>query len=331
MCIVTFALAVDFLFSETAVRADEPPDAQAGITSSELALRAPFAIPRASFFYAALDVPRFEGAILLPQRGGVIRLSHSRALSKESNKQSGIKNSFEGIFHELAVLDAAHGLTRHIEVGGRVRLDGWDEHKDTFYLFDDEGTPIVRDEYLPIYQIGASKRHVNVSDVALRTKLGILQRESESGAQALSLLLSIKLPVGRPRDLTNAGTREVNATFLGSAEFGRAMLHANLGVGKPLGSQNLFIREADIELDTFVHGAVGMNWALKENLSLGVQLEANTSAFKDVDFLDGDPITLFVGLRKRFGRYLVEGGAGSGLDHSKSYRYLAHLALSWTY
>ena len=97
-------------------------------------------------------------------------------------------------------------------------------------------------------------------------------------------------------------------------------LHANLGVTVPLGTQNLFEPEADIELNPFVQGALGATFPLPLELAVGLQLEANSTAFHEVEFLDKPPFTFTLGLRRFFGKFVLEAGGGVGLDWSSAYQ-----------
>jgi hypothetical protein len=99
----------------------------------------------------------------------------------------------------------------------------------------------------------------------------------------------------------------------------------------PIGEQNLFVESADVELDPFVHGGVAAAIVVCDDLATIVQVEANTTAFRDVPFLSGPPVTLFAGLRKLFGNFVLEGGAGVGLIQASSYDYAFSLALGYLF
>ncbi len=278
---------------------------------------------RNSFFYAALEVPPLETARILPAGSTYARLDSTHTGSQETRRGLGKQNRFDGLFHQWLALDVSRGILPGVEAGARFTLAGWDESKDRFFLFDRRRRPLVRFENTVIQGTGPSQRHFNLADVVLHGK-GTL---SESAAGDLALAVSAKLPVGRPHDLINAGTYDLNFTLLGTREVGRFTLHANLGVGIPLGTQNLFIPQDHVGLDPFVHGGVALNARVKKDLSVGIQVEANSSAFGDVPFLDGTPVTTTLGVRKISGDWIFEGGGGVGLAHRASSDYTVFIAV----
>ncbi len=71
----------------------------------------------------------------------------------------------------------------------------------------------------------------------------------------------------------------------------------------------------------FFYCGLGVTWRALESTSVLLQLEGNTSAFKDVEFLAGGPLTVFAGVRQAFGDFFVEVGAGAGLLPDSSYDF----------
>ncbi|MFQ5749092.1 MAG: hypothetical protein ACE5H3_06500, partial [Planctomycetota bacterium] len=262
-------------------------------------------------------------ARILPPGSTYARLDSTHTGSQETGRVFGRHNRFDGLFHQWFALDVSRGIRSGWEAGARFTLAGWDESKDRFFLFDRKRRPLVRFENTVIQGTGPSRRHFNLADVVLHGK-GTL---SEGSSGDLALAVSARLPVGRPRDLINAGTYDLNFTLLGTREVGRFTLHANLGAGIPLGPQNLFIPQDDIDLDPFVHGGVALNARVKKDLSVGIQVEANSSAFGDVPFRDGTPVTTTLGVRKISGGWIFEGGGGVGLTSRSSSDYTIFVAV----
>lgn len=289
--------------------------------ASEALLRAPFPAPRASFFHAALDVPPLASAKTLPAGAVVGRFSSTGTHSYEKRSIDGIENHFDGAFRELFAAEGVFGLADGFELSVRSAFGGWDEHRDNFDLFDENGDFIVSDEDAHL-EGKATKRHDNVTSVFLRGKL--LFFEGEGGDAATSGQLSLKIPVAPDRDLSNAGTYDVNAAILETVRCGDVTFHANAGAGVPLGDETLFEDDADVELNPFLHGGIAVDWAVTGDFVLGLQFEANTSAFRDVEFLEGPAISSFAGARKFFGDgFWVEMGGGLGLASESTYE--------WTY
>jgi hypothetical protein len=285
---------------------------------------APFSIPRASYFYAALDVPPLESAQTLSPSSFYLRLrtTHARSYSKE--RIDYIPNSFEGLYHEWLAFDASWGIAKDWEVGMWLPLVGWDEIQDRFHIFDDSGNAIVRNEAAQISGAEASRRHDNFSVLGLRAKRMLLHNATHGYDLAASMQL--KIPIGRPRDLTNAGTWDLVCTMLATIPEPWGAIHANLGVTFPLGGQNLFIPEANVTLNPFVHAGIAADFAVSQQWTVGVQLEANSDSFGDVAFLRGVPVTGVAGARWLHGKYVLEFGAGTGFDWHTSYQWLAFLS-----
>jgi hypothetical protein len=297
--------------------------------AKELILTAPFSVPRLSFFHATLEVPPLETALLLPQGDLYLRVTTSHASSVKEQNINGIKSHLNGLFHEWVALDASLGVFSRLEISGRIVVSGWDEQADKLQILDNNGYPIVRYEALDYYGIGVSGRNSNISKTVLQAKT--LLFSSETPTFDLSLASSVKIPIGRARNLANAGTTDLNFFVLGSLFLNPLTLHANAGIGVPLGKQNLFVEEAGVDLNHFFHAGVGANWQINEGLAMGIQMEGNTTAFRDVPFLDYPAVTLFAGFRKLFGNIVVEGGVGTGLVRKGSYTYEYNLSVGYQF
>jgi hypothetical protein len=284
-------------------------------------LRSPFSEARANFFHAALEVPPLESADALPRGTLYVRLRAMTSRSNEETRGALKKDDFDGQYEEFGALVATWAPWERFEVTARAVYAGWDEKQDRFRLYDGAGTPIVTGESRKLLGIGATHRHANLSVFGVGAKWQFLQ--SEAGEAAVSL--SAKIPFGRDHDLTHAGTTDVALALLAGRTFGWGTLHAQLGVTVPFGEQNLFEDEADVDLNPFAFAAVGAVVPLSETWAVGMQLEANASAFRDVEFLDGTAVTAVVGVRKLFGRFVAEAGGGGGFDWSSSYQFMAFM------
>lgn len=320
-----------FLAPVTAALA-ETEESTAHDENRQMLLRAPFSVPRASFFHAALEVPPLESARPLAQGTLLVRLRDAQARSNwEWPNRVGLRTtSFDGIYHEWGALDLAWGAVERIELGARGVYAGWDEHRDRFNLFDRSGQPLVFGEDQKILGKGATSRHENPSVLGVKVK-GLLVDAGDHGFD-LALAASAKFPVGPVRDLTAGGTTDLAFTLLGRLPVSWGALHASLGGTVPFGEQRLFVRSAGIDLEPFLHGAVGATWVVTESIALGLQLEANTSAFREVDVLERAPVTTVFGFRKALLDHLIlEGGAGTGLFWRQSYQWLLFTSMAYEF
>ncbi|MFQ5503720.1 MAG: hypothetical protein ACE5F1_02860 [Planctomycetota bacterium] len=290
--------------------------------AGELLLTAPFAAPRQSFFHAALLVPPMETARLLDPAAVYLRWSSNHSHSQERSRSGGIESLFDSEFHEWTAAELRWGALPGLELSLRSAVGGWDEVEDRFDLRDSSNKPIVRFEDA-LLRGEASRRHTNLTRVDLGARAAIL----DLGASSTSAGVTWKLPVARVRDLSNAGTHDLALTLFESLDLGAVVLQGNAGIVVPLTDQKLFIPEARIDLDRFWQSAIGANWRLAPDLALGLQVEANSSAFRSVPFLRRTPVTVVGGIRKLSGKLVLEAGAGAGLDTESSYGYAFFLSV----
>jgi hypothetical protein len=298
--------------------AEEPPP--------DDVMRAPFSVSHLSFFHSALEIPPLETAVTLPPDAFQLRLRSTWAQSLDGGVENGVDQRFAGVFNQWLVTDASWGLDDGLQLGGRVKYGGWKDSRDSFLVFDESGEPIVFGEDEIILGEGATSRHSGFTDLVLYAR----QTLSSEFETDLAGLMSVKVPIASKRDLSNAGTYDVNLGLLRTQVSGATTWHANAGVGAPLGDQTLFTDEADVDLDPWIYAGLGVTWLLRDDLAWGIQLEGNTSAFSEVDFLDGSPLTMFTGLRKAYGPWALEGGVGTGFN-DQSYDWVAHLGATLRY
>ena len=80
-------------------------------------------------------------------------------------------------------------------------------------------------------------------------------------------------------------------------------------------------------LSPFAFAGLGFTWRVNDGLAVGVQVEGNTTAFRDVDFLHRDPASAVLGLRTLWGPLVLETGLGAGFDWSSSYQWMGFLSI----
>ena len=306
-------------------------------------LMAPLASHRGSFFYAALGVPMLESAETLPAHTGYLRLrtdyaysSRGPTMGNDQRRRQYVQETFRsgktprdifsGLYDTWLAVEGTYGLLPWLEVGARAAYGGWYEHEDTFYLFDREGRPLVRFEDRDIKGEGASGRQDDISDAVLSAKARLLRSGDASLMNTLSVGASVKLPMAAGRNLEDAGTTDFALRLLDSLDAGPFSVHVNVAGVVPAGSQNLFIKEDDVSLDPFLAGGLGVTWRATDTLAFDVQAEGNTSAFRDVRFLDGNVLTVTAGARKLIGSYVLEAGFGKGCTEV-SYDWSGFLAV----
>ena len=291
-------------------------------------LRAPFGVPRPSFFHAALLVPELQPAAT--QQAGTLltEVGSYHADAKSTRTFEGVTSSFAGAYHEWIAAELHWGALPRVELSFRTAVAGWDEVLDHFTLRDAGGNLIVRDEER-LKEGEASQRHENVARVDLGAKFQLLGGDDATATTAIAG--GLKLPVARPGDLTSSGTYDVAATLLETVRLGAWTLHANGGGVWPLGGQTLFHADEGIKLDPFAQGALGANLQVDPLMALDLQLQANTSAFRDVPFLKQGPITAVFGARRWFGPTSVEVAVGHGFDHESSDVWEAFFTFAWIF
>ena len=307
-------------------------------------LFAPFASQRANFLHAALGIPRLETAFVLPPKTWYARLgtdhSHSEKgphvsgsfLTEEVSKGNDVPDYYLGRYHRWIALELTRGIGYRTEIHARAAYAGWDEHNDHFYFFSDEGIPLVEGEERNVYGIGATGRDGDIADVVLQSKTKLYEVIRSDSRHCISLAASVKLPLGQPNNLVDAGTVDPGLRLLATSVMGEFALHLNAGGVVPLGEQNLFVEEADIDLDPMFVWGGGLIWVPTASIACGVQLEGNTSAFGDIPFLKGDPVTVLAGFRKLTSKnYVIEGGMGTGFDTDTAYTWSFFFSLGKTF
>ena len=332
LCVVFIGLIV------SGVTAGDQQDARTTLLS------APFASQRANFLHAALGIPRLETAFVLPPETWYARLgtdhSHSEKgphvsgsyLYREVGKGRGVPDSYLGHYHRWIAFELTRGIGFRTEVHARAGCAGWDEHNDHFYFFNPEGTPLVEGEYRDVYGIGATSRDDDLADVVLQSKTELYEVVTPHFRHCVSLAASLKLPLGQANNLVDAGTVDPGLRLLATSVMGEIAVHLNAGGVVPLGEQNLFVREGNVDLDPMFVWGGGLIWLPTASLACGVQLEGNTSAFRDVPFLKGDPVTVLAGFRKlTASNYFIEGGIGTGIDTDTAYTWSFFFSLGKTF
>lgn len=306
-------------------------------------LSAPFASQRANFLHAALGIPRLETAFVLPSKTWYARLgtdhTHSEKgphvggsyMQREVREGRGVPDYYLGRYHRWIALELTRGMGLRTEVHARAGYAGWDEHIDHFYFFSPEGTPLVEGEYRDVYGIGPTGRDGDLADVVLQSKTELYEVVTPHSRHCVSLAASLKLPLGQANNLVDAGTVDPGLRLLATSVMGEIAVHLNAGVVVPLGEQNLFVEEADVDLDPMIVWGVGLIWLPTASVACGVQLEGNTSAFRDISFLKGDPITVLAGFRKLTLNYVIEAGLGIGFDTDTSYTWSFFFSLGKTF
>jgi len=292
-----------------------------GPAERESLLRAPFSISPAHFFHGALLVPPLRRAEALPAGAAELRIGSQHQRSRNEETIAGVENEFDGLLHAVISAESAYGIGASREISLEAVYSGWDEELDEFELFDEGGSPIVSDEEAHLVLGQASSRHENLSVLRLRG----LQELGGGEKWTCALEAALKVPFGRDRDLTHAGTYDPALTLRHSVHAGRWSAHSAAGFTWPIGEQNLFVEEADVELEPFLHIGAGAVRALGERWATGVQLLGHTSAFRDVEFLDHPAGGVLLGARHLLGPWSVEAGGGTGIGWDGSHRWLLFL------
>jgi len=299
------------LLCALAACASPPP----GARPPDAAWHAPFAVPRDHLLHATLEVPPLQSAEPLPEGARLAQWRSDHAHAEARGHADGWPQSFDGLMHEWLVLQWRWGAAEDLELGARFSYTGWDEHDDSFALLDGAGDALVSDEQPVIDGTGASQRHKGLHEVVLEAKRALARR----GPWTFAGQASAKLPLGRARDLANADTFDLALAALATRRPGapgRATWHLQAGAGWPLGDTDLFVDGAPADVRPFAFAAVAATWALDADTLLGLQVEANTSAFEHLPLHDGAPLSVVGGLRQLSGAWLLEAGVGAGLNEA---------------
>ncbi len=192
------------------VMARDPLDARPTLLS------APFAAQRANFMHAALGIPRLDTAYVLPTGTWYIRFCSDHSdnekgppvgrsyMQREIREGRRVPDYFLGQYHKVASLELIRNIGFRTEIHARASYAGWDEHKDLFYFFSPDGTPLVEGENRTVYGIGATSRDGDLADVVLQSKTALYEIVTPHSRHCVSLAASVKLPLGQPNNLVDA-------------------------------------------------------------------------------------------------------------------------------
>jgi hypothetical protein len=299
-------------------------------------LLAPIESRRNHYFHSSLGVPYLEGAETMPKGTFSLRFRSDHAKNEKGPPISGpaaqeillaggdFEDYFLGTIHEWVVVESAYGLTPCLEVRARIGYGGWAEHEDHFYFLDEQNRGLVLGENNDLYGLHATGRDDDFIDANAGLKWKIASRLVRGGRQTLSAAVDVKMPLGQENNLVDGGTTDLGLKIMAGWVFDRWAFHTFVGYMHPFGDMTLFEDYAGVDPDPVWAAGVGVMYALTDTLAVGLQFEGNTGAFGEVPFLDGNPISMFGGIRKAIGPWMFEAGGGMGLnDDSYDFQFMA--------
>ncbi|MBI2932768.1 MAG: hypothetical protein HYY16_14060 [Planctomycetes bacterium] len=257
----------------------------------------PYSHPRSALWHSLLHIPAMDGADVLPPGRWAYRSLLAVRSSDFRETAEGGESIFDAILHE-EVFQVDHGVADQVEVGVRLSMGELLARDDDILLFEG-GRQIVPD----------GERAFGLDSLVLRAKWGAPLMDGVMGA----LRMEVKAPLGREDRLLTAQTWDVSGMGALSWRAGNWTVHFDLGMMAPIGDPDLFLEEDDV--DPVVAYGVSAMYGLQEGLTLGVQLEGNTSAFGGISVLDGSVGTVLVTGRYQLGRVsFLSAAVGTGLE-----------------
>jgi hypothetical protein len=179
-------------------------------------------------------------------------------------------------------------------------IEGW---HDAFGLPNGSRDKLPEDQLLLEYLVSGDRvfqferEASGVADLPLALGCQLI----ESGSGALAGWLSVKVPVGKPEDLTGSGAADVALSLAGERRVGeqwQVFGQANLAW---LGEGDLL---PELQQDHAWSVMGGASWNAWRGLDLTAQLEANSGVFDSgLDDFDGGAVVLILG-----GSYRTMGG-----------------------
>lgn len=155
--------------------------------------------------------------------------------------------------------------------------------------------------------------------------VGAKLRVWDADAQSfdLSLAAFAKIPFGRDRALPYGDLTDVALAALARVPLGQGALHFSFGATVPFGQEDLLRRAPEAQLASFAFAGAGYTWRVADVVALGFQIEANTSAFGDVDLLQRHPASAVFGAKAIWGDLVFEAGLGTGFDRMSGTPWMA--------
>ena len=186
---------------------------------------------------------------------------------------------------------------------------------------------VLCQEWSPLRSFDVASRDFFAS--SLSDRLGAKLDLWDAGAQGFDFSLAVipKVPFAPCREPYRGEMTEIALTAGARVPAGDVDLLFQVGGSFPHVADEILAREPDVELASFAFLGAGLTWRPSDTVTLGVQLEANTCAFRDVDLLQRHPASAVFGARAAWGDLVFEAGLGSGFDRVAGYPWMAYASV----
>ena len=257
----------------------------------------PYPSPRNNTFHSLINIPPMESSATLPEFTFAFRSSFDYDTANVRKTSEGGLTQYNAYHHsESSQFD--YGVNPLIQVGFRLTGGEVRATSSTRVTAFESGTQIVR----------RGDREYNLESLVLRGKVHHdLFTFMETG-----LLAEIKLPLDNRYDFLTASTVDFGLSLLATKKWEYLALNVNVGGVFPIGSADDIFRAND-EFGAVLAFGAGLVYS-RRRFAVGVQIEGNTSPFKDISVLR-NPVAQMIGHGKfELNRNLYVGVAvGTGL------------------
>lgn len=286
-------------------------------------LVAPLAAGNNEFLHHLVLLPPLESfRTLRPERFSADLRFEGVRDSREGNREG---NRFDASTFEAGLL-AAYGLTRDFEI--RIGLDfGWfrPDNDESVRLTQEGETVFPPDRFDP----GPNVSHLHLG-------LKILSAVDPRNHLGLSTLITLKVPLAGREDFLTSGRGDVNVLFCGTGRVAlgderHLYVHLNAGVSF-FDEENVFPKKVYLN-PVAVYGASAVlpfradQSFLDLPFALILQLQGHANAFRKMDILDTDPVSLHGALRVMVDSWSLDGGAGFGLNDTGAADVIVSIAV----
>ncbi|MFH1228179.1 MAG: DUF3187 family protein [Planctomycetota bacterium] len=294
-CILIIGIISSVASAEASSKSKQPLDTE--LTSFFMS---PIESLNNNLFHSLIMVPSLESAdIVKPsylylKGGGEYSTANFRA------NRDGWNVDYRGAYEE-SFIDCRYGFAERIEL--RARLNAAALAEENTVMVSNGST-----QYL------AGNGGIGLSNMVLGVKIPFAKQASD---ETQSLCLSLKMPLSLKDNLIDSDSTDIAISYYFTKPVKTDLsLHSYLGY-VITGKVDIF-NELFNPKDVLYYGA-GLSWRAMDSLVWINQIQGNINAFREIDALRENPLTIQSGIRySEDGRFFNEFNIGTGLNKESS-------------
>ncbi|MFA5794213.1 MAG: DUF3187 family protein [Candidatus Brocadiia bacterium] len=253
-----------------------------------------------NLFHSLIMIPSLENADTIKPSYLYLKGGGEYSTANFRSSRDGWNVNYRGVYEE-SFIEGRYGFAERIELRARINAAAIDE-KDTVTISN--GT----DQYL------SGNGGIGLSNMILGIKIPFTNQKSKI---TRALGLSLKMPLSLKDNLIDSDSTDIALSYyLTRPVKPNLYLHSYLGY-VITGKVDIFSKLFNPK-DVFYYGA-GLSWRAADTLVWINQIQGNINAFRKIDALKKNPLTIQSGIRySEDGRFFNEFNIGTGLNKESS-------------